>query len=131
MQAPTKDLCPSRVRGSHPRAEPVPSRYVVTTVPPVLRDELERWVFEEMQTRTHGPWHVAGMGREEFRQDCGRRFARLDAASEGLDVLLESRASRTSASSGAFPRSSRWASAFRRSSCVFVPWAQRIQFMGT
>src|SRR6266705_2930630 len=41
-------------------------RYVVTKVPPVLHDDQERWVFEEMQTRARGPWHVLEMRRAEF-----------------------------------------------------------------
>ena len=40
-------------------------RYVVTKVPRVLHDDVERWVFEEMQTRARGPWHVLEMRREE------------------------------------------------------------------
>ncbi len=44
-------------------------RYVVTRVPPALRTDLERWVFEEMQTRARGPWSLLELRREEFRRD--------------------------------------------------------------
>src|SRR3989454_5708237 len=74
-------------------------RYVVTKVPPVLHDDRERWVFEEMQTRARGPWararDAAGgvpRGHEQASPD-GRvdtRRARLDprrAQSCGLGDL--------------------------------------------
>lgn len=41
-------------------------RAVVTQVPQVLGEGSERWVFEEMQTRARGPWHVLEARRAEF-----------------------------------------------------------------
>jgi len=35
----------------------------------VLGNDQERWVFEEMQTRARGPWHVLESRRAEFRDD--------------------------------------------------------------
>ena len=64
-------------------------RYVVTKIPPVLRSEQERWVFEEMQTRARGPWHVLEMRREEFRQDMMKEFGRMDAMLDGREWILE------------------------------------------
>src|SRR3989442_14561139 len=63
-------------------------RYVVTKVPPVLRDDHERWVFEEMQTRARGPWHVLEMRREEFREDMNKHLAMVEATLEGRDWIL-------------------------------------------
>ncbi len=63
-------------------------RYVVTKVPPVLHDDRERWVFEEMQTRARGPWHVLEMRREEFRQDMNKHLAMVEATLEGRDWIL-------------------------------------------
>ena len=63
-------------------------RYVVTRIPPVLRDDHERWVFEEMQTRARGPWHVLEMRREEFRQDMDKELGRIEAMLEGRDWVL-------------------------------------------
>ena len=63
-------------------------RYVVTRVPPVLKDDHERWVFEEMQVRARGPWHVLEMRREEFRQDMNKHLAMVDAMFEGRDWIL-------------------------------------------
>ena len=63
-------------------------RYVVTKVPPVLKSDEERWVFEEMQTRARGPWHVLEMRREEFRQDMNKHLAMVDAMLDGRDWIL-------------------------------------------
>jgi len=63
-------------------------RYVVTKVPLVLRDEHERWVFEEMQTRARGPWHVLEMRREEFRRDMDTHLAMVEAMLDGRDWIL-------------------------------------------
>ncbi|OGS45859.1 MAG: hypothetical protein A3K66_02395 [Euryarchaeota archaeon RBG_16_67_27] len=63
-------------------------RYVVTKVPPVLGDDHERWVFEEMQTRARGPWHVLEMRREEFRKDMVTALAMVEAMLEGKDWML-------------------------------------------
>src|SRR5207247_5820524 len=63
-------------------------RYVVTKVPPVLKSEEERWVFEEMQTRARGPWHVLQMRREEFRQDMNKHLGMVDSILDGRDWIL-------------------------------------------
>lgn len=63
-------------------------RYVVTKVPPRLSSDLERWVFEELQTRARGPWHVLEMRREEFREDMETHLAMVDAMLEGRDWVL-------------------------------------------
>src|SRR3989449_5393137 len=63
-------------------------RYVVTKVPPVLHDDGERWVFEEMQTRARGPWHVLEMRREEFRQDMNKHLAMVETTLEGREWIL-------------------------------------------
>ncbi|HYR80911.1 MAG TPA: glutathione S-transferase family protein [Thermoplasmata archaeon] len=63
-------------------------RYVVTKVPPVLKSEEERWVFEEMQTRARGPWHVLQMRREEFRQDMNKHLGMVESILDGRDWVL-------------------------------------------
>ncbi|HKZ63004.1 MAG TPA: glutathione S-transferase family protein [Thermoplasmata archaeon] len=63
-------------------------RYVVTKIPPVLRDDRERWVFEEMQTRARGPWHVLETRREEFRQDMMKELARIDGTLQRNEWIL-------------------------------------------
>src|SRR6266705_2462881 len=63
-------------------------RYVVTKVPPVLNSDEERRVFEEMQTRARGPWHVLEMRREEFRQDMNKHLGMVDAILDGRDWIL-------------------------------------------
>src|SRR3990170_3498877 len=63
-------------------------RYVVTKIPPVLRDDHERWVFEEMQTRARGPWHVLEMRRDEFREDMNKHLGMVDAVLDGREWIL-------------------------------------------
>ncbi len=63
-------------------------RYVVTKVPPKLSSDLERWVFEEMQARARGPWHVLEMRREEFRAEMVKHLAMVDAMLDGRDWIL-------------------------------------------
>jgi len=95
-EKPTPTLYPYGQKGlataieqwSHAIVEEKVWRYVVTKVPPVLHDDHERWVFEEMQTRSRGPWHVLEMRREEFRQDMLKEFARIEAILDGRDWLL-------------------------------------------
>src|SRR5437764_1016662 len=63
-------------------------RYVVTKIPPVLHDDHERWVFEEMQTRARGPWHVLEMRRGEFREDMNKHLGMVEAMLDGQEWLL-------------------------------------------
>ena len=63
-------------------------RYVVTRVPPKLSSDLERWVFEELQTRARGPWHVLEMRRKEFREDMETHLTMVDAILDGRDWIL-------------------------------------------
>lgn len=63
-------------------------RYVVTKIPPVLGDDHERWVFEEMQTRARGPWHVLETRREEFREDMNKHLGMVDAMLDGRKWVL-------------------------------------------
>ena len=83
-----KGLAVALEQWSHAVTEEKVWRYVVTKIPPVLRDDRERWVFEEMQTRARGPWHVLEARREEFRKDMLKELARVDAILEGREWIL-------------------------------------------
>ncbi len=63
-------------------------RYVVTKIPAVLKTEQERWVFEEMQTRARGPWHVLEMRRGEFREDMMKHLGMVDTILDGRQWIL-------------------------------------------
>jgi glutathione S-transferase len=63
-------------------------RAVVTQVPPTLKDDQERWVFEEMQTRARGSWSVLESRRGEFRDDLLPYFELVDSMLEGREWLL-------------------------------------------
>jgi len=93
---PTPTLYPWNQRGlasivenwGHQVLEERVWRYAVTKVPPVLKTEQERWVFEEMQTRARGPWHVLEMRRGEFREDMLKHLAMVEANLDGRPWLL-------------------------------------------
>ncbi len=53
-------------------------RAVVTQVPAKFRVAKERWVFEEMQTRSRGPFHVLKARRPEFVRELMPYFALVD-----------------------------------------------------
>lgn len=76
-------------RWSHAVVEEAVWRYVVTRVPPVLRDDHERWVFEEMQVKARGPWHVLERRREEFREGMVEELARVEAMLQDREWILE------------------------------------------
>jgi glutathione S-transferase len=54
-------------------------RAVVTDVPATLTDSRERWVFEEMQNRARGPWHVLEQRKPEFEADAIEALGMVDA----------------------------------------------------
>ena len=64
-------------------------RAVVTEVPPVLKDDRERWVFEEMQTRGRGAWHVLEARRPEFVAELESYFDLIDRMLRGRDWVLD------------------------------------------
>jgi glutathione S-transferase len=74
---PTPTLYPEGQRGTaraleswgHQVLEERVWRTVVTRVPRTLPDPVERWVFEEMQTRARGPFTLLDHRRAEFRRD--------------------------------------------------------------
>src|SRR3972149_2376615 len=75
-ERPTPTLYPDGQRGlavvleqwAHAVVEEKVWRYVVTKVPPVLRDDRERWVFEEMQVRARGPCPRSSRSGRGFRR---------------------------------------------------------------
>ena len=96
-ERPDPPLLPSEVAGlaralenwGHQVVEERVWRAVVTEVPPVLRGEQERWVFEEMQTRARGPWHVLHARRPEFVEELQQYFELLEEMLQGRDWVLE------------------------------------------
>ena len=75
-------------RWGHAVVEEAVWRYVVTRVPPVLRDDHERWVFEEMQVKGRGPWHVLEARRSEFKEGMMEELRRVEAMLEGKEWVL-------------------------------------------
>lgn len=63
-------------------------RYVVTKATATFEDPVERWVFEEMQTRSRGPWAVLEQRREEFRRELQPVLERVDRMLDGRAWVL-------------------------------------------
>ena len=61
----------------------------VTKLLPRLRDARERWVFEEMQTRARGPWHVLEARRPEFARQLAPYLGLIDEMLEGREWILD------------------------------------------
>jgi glutathione S-transferase len=61
---------------------------VVTEVPPFLRDDHERWVFEEMQTRARGPWHILQARKGEFEKEMVEHLEMVERMLEGRKWIL-------------------------------------------
>jgi len=95
-QRPEPALLPGTVAGvaralenwGHQVVEERVWRAVVTEIPPVLAPGVERWVFEEMQTRARGSWEVLVGRREEFRRDLEEYFGLVDGLVEGREWIL-------------------------------------------
>jgi glutathione S-transferase len=64
-------------------------RAVVTRAPRLLRTEHERWVFEEMQTRARGPWHVLERRRSEFARELRPYLTLVNAMLADRDWILD------------------------------------------
>jgi glutathione S-transferase len=95
-QQPTPTLYPGRQRGlativdrwGHQVLEEKVWRYAVTKMPDTFADPRERWVFEEIQNRVRGPWHLLESRRPEFREEVLAELAWVDTALDGRDWLL-------------------------------------------
>ena len=115
---------------AHAQLEEKVWRYVVTRVPPVLRDDQERWVFEEMQTRARGPWHVLEMRREEFRHDMMKELGRIEDMLEGREWVLGKPSLADFGVYGSVSPLFTVGEAIPREFSHLAGWAKRIQAMG-
>jgi glutathione S-transferase len=105
-------------------------RAVVTEMLPQLSTEVERWVFEEMQTRSRGPWEVLRHRKKEFVRDLSEYFRLIDGMLEGRDWLLDRP---TVADFGVYGALSPWWTAGHPTPRRFVrlrDWAGRIDRLG-
>ncbi|MGI0070607.1 MAG: glutathione S-transferase family protein [Thermoplasmata archaeon] len=102
-------------------------RAVVTRVPPTLRDDEERWVFEEMQTRSRGPWSVLESRRGEFVTELKPYFELVDSMLEGREWILDEP---TVADFGIYGGLSPWLTVGEKIPARYphvVRWAQRLR----
>jgi glutathione S-transferase len=102
-------------------------RAIVTRVPPLLRGDEERWVFEEMQTRSRGPFPLLERRRREFTADLAEPFALVDAMLADRDWILDEP---TVADFGVYGAVALWPMVGERIPTRFphlVRWAKRIR----
>jgi glutathione S-transferase len=102
-------------------------RAVVTQVPKVMKDPRERWVFEEMQIRARGPWHILQSRRPEFVRELLPYFGLIDQMLDGRDWILSRP---TLADFGVFGGVSPWLTVGERIPSRFpnlARWTRRIQ----
>lgn len=63
-------------------------RYVVADVPPTFKDDLERWVFEEIQFWKRGPMEALKAKQPESLKDMKKHFAFIEDSLGEHDFLL-------------------------------------------
>ena len=64
-------------------------RVAVTRVPATLSDEVERWVFEEMQSRSRGDFAGLDQRRDTFRADLSEHYLpRVESMLDGREYVL-------------------------------------------
>ena len=63
-------------------------RYVVPEMPATFKDDVERWVFEEMQHRKRGPMEKLKARQPEFLADMNVHLGFLEASLRGSEYLL-------------------------------------------
>lgn len=84
--APTPTIYPAGDRAearlienwAHWRLEEIVWRYVVPDFPTTFDDDLERWVFVEIQTFKRGPLELMAARREEFKADLDAHLTLLE-----------------------------------------------------
>lgn len=134
---PTPPLAPSGKAGlartlenwGHEILEERVWRAVVTEMPPVMRDDGERWVFEEMQVRSRGPWHVLRARQKEFVEELTPFFRLVDDMLADRAWILDEP---TVADFGMYGGLSPWLTAGRKIPARFrnlSRWARRIHQM--
>jgi glutathione S-transferase len=75
-------------RWGHQVLEEKAWRYALAKMPAVFSDPKERWVFEEMQSRLRGPWHLLESRRTEFRDELSAELGWVEATLTGREWLL-------------------------------------------
>jgi len=81
----TKALTKAIENWAHYRLEEIVWRYAVVDFPKTFKDELERWVFVEIQELKRGPLQLMEVRRPEFKADMEAHFQIIE------DMLKEHR----------------------------------------
>lgn len=86
QMVPTPSIYPDGTRAvakaienwAHFRIEEIVWRFVVADFPKTFKDDLERWVFVEMQERARGPLEVMEMRKPAFKADMDEHLQIVD-----------------------------------------------------
>ncbi|MCI4324905.1 MAG: glutathione S-transferase family protein [Thermoplasmata archaeon] len=95
-ECPMPTLYPSTQRGlatlidrwGHQVLEEKAWRFALPKLPEIFTDARERWVFEEIQSRLRGPWHLLETRRAEFGEALDEELAWIDTTLQGREWLL-------------------------------------------
>lgn len=94
--SPTPSIFPDGTRAvaklienwTHYRLEEIVWRYCVTDFPKTFEDDLERWVFVEIQELKRGPLELMATRRTGFKEDMETHFQMLDDMLRSSKFLL-------------------------------------------
>lgn len=75
-------------RWGHQVLEEKAWQFALSKMPAIFTDQRERWVFEEIQGRLRGPWHLIESRREEFGEQLNEELRWIDTTLDGRDWLL-------------------------------------------
>jgi glutathione S-transferase len=85
----TKALAKALENWAHYRLEDVVWRFAVTDFPKTFKDDLERWVFVEIQELKRGPLELMAVRRPEFRSEMETHLQIVDDMLQGHSFLLD------------------------------------------
>lgn len=89
----TRDLAKLVENWAHYRLEEIVWRYCVPDFPKTFKDDLERWVFVEIQELKRGPLELMETRRQGFKADMETHFQILDDMMSDRKFLLTGTAS--------------------------------------
>jgi len=84
----TRALAKAIENWAHHRVEEIIWRYIVTDFPKTFKDDVERWVFVELQERARGPLEVLEARKPVFKADVDTHLEIVDGMLKDRKFLL-------------------------------------------